>query len=623
MSNYIFKKVILDSFMSYDHEEYSINNEGIIYLRGVNKEDSKSESNGSGKSALVADPIIWCLTGYTPRGAKNVSNKYLDRGASVTVELSIDGVDYEISRGVAKSLIGNTITIKKSGELIELSKKDAEEYLTNTVGLDWTQLTSVVILSQGLVGSLTSIKPTDRRRLLEQLSGLDVQYNNLVNIINAVDSRVTHKVNELVNKKKYYEGQLDTLKSSREYSQRQLDEAIRAKESYDEVAISNKLLEISNSINSLDERNKNLTSKYNELSISYENSKNETNALRDKFNEIDKSLSQMRITKDSKSDMMNSDTRKLVELKKKYQVISSGVCSTCGQHITNEKVTDLLSSTSKDIQDLGHKIIECSDEIKSLEESINTTILEYNSMKEKYASSNQATSAIYNDMSKISREISDNNSKIRLLQTEQTRISSSNKLPDEKVYIDQINEYDSKISLVDKSLSDVNTDIAKMDNDVKNIAWIKSRSSRDLRAFMLNGVISYLNTRTLDYSGYLFDNKIVEFSIDKSNINISIDGKLVENLSGGEKRRVDIILQLALRDLVLVDTGFSSNLLVIDEALDYLDNQGVSSVLDLISSKRSDSNTIILITHKSDADIIYDKEWVVMKDEQGVSKKLR
>lgn len=244
-------------------------------------------------------------------------------------------------------------------------------------------------------------------------------------------------------------------------------------------------------------------------------------------------------------------------------------------------------------------------------------------MKEKYVSSNQATSTIYHDMSKISREISDNNSKIRLLQTEQTRISSSNKLPDEKVYIDQINEYDSKISLVDKSLSDVNTDIAKMDNDVKNIAWIKSRSSRDLRAFMLNGVISYLNTRTLDYSGYLFDNKIVEFSIDKSNINISIDGKLVENLSGGEKRRVDIILQLALRDLVLVDTGFSSNLLVIDEALDYLDNQGVSSVLDLISSKRSDSNTIILITHKSDADIIYDKEWVVMKDEQGVSKKLR
>ena len=65
--------------------------------------------------------------------------------------------------------------------------------------------------------------------------------------------------------------------------------------------------------------------------------------------------------------------------------------------------------------------------------------------------------------------------------------------------------------------------------------------------------------------------------------------------------------------------NFSSNMLVLDEIFDNLDNDGCQSILDLILNKLKDIDTLFIITHHTDISIPYDKILNVVKDTAGVS----
>jgi DNA repair exonuclease SbcCD ATPase subunit len=73
-----------------------------------------------------------------------------------------------------------------------------------------------------------------------------------------------------------------------------------------------------------------------------------------------------------------------------------------------------------------------------------------------------------------------------------------------------------------------------------------------------------------------------------------------KSLSGGEKRRVDIIVILSLQRFLLECTGVSTNLLVFDEIFDSLDNVGIQMVLNCIDTIFDEGLCVYIITHKSD-----------------------
>ena len=91
-------------------------------------------------------------------------------------------------------------------------------------------------------------------------------------------------------------------------------------------------------------------------------------------------------------------------------------------------------------------------------------------------------------------------------------------------------------------------------------------------------------------------------------------------LSGGEKQKVDIIVQFALRDMLCNYLGFDCNILVLDEVFDNLDSVGCDKVIQLITNKVNSVNSIYIITHHAEElDIPVDRYLVVEKDSTGVS----
>ena len=144
-------------------------------------------------------------------------------------------------------------------------------------------------------------------------------------------------------------------------------------------------------------------------------------------------------------------------------------------------------------------------------------------------------------------------------------------------------------------------------------------ANRDFRGVLLGGVIDYLNRKAKEFSNIVFGNDSVKIQQEGNNLNISFNNKLYESLSGGEQKKVDIIVQFAIRDLLCNYAGFSCNLLAIDEIFDSLDMVGCQRVVEFITKELSDIQTVFIITHRHDLQIPCDKEIVVVKDKDGVS----
>ena len=100
---------------------------------------------------------------------------------------------------------------------------------------------------------------------------------------------------------------------------------------------------------------------------------------------------------------------------------------------------------------------------------------------------------------------------------------------------------------------------------------------------------------------------------------VMFDGRYYESLSGGEKQKIDIIIQLALKDLLSAHLGLRTNIIVLDEIFDNLDQAGCQKILDVLSTITDIESIFIISHHTTELQLSYDTEIVVEKDNDGVS----
>lgn len=147
-----------------------------------------------------------------------------------------------------------------------------------------------------------------------------------------------------------------------------------------------------------------------------------------------------------------------------------------------------------------------------------------------------------------------------------------------------------------------------------------SYATRDFRGYLLSNVINYINSKAKEYCKDVFSTELLDFELSGNNILISYNKRDYENLSGGERQKIDLIVQFAIRDMLCKFLNFSSNIIILDELFDNLDSFGCQKILDLISSKLTEVENIYIVTHHSDISIPYDNEIVVEKGVNGISR---
>lgn len=141
-----------------------------------------------------------------------------------------------------------------------------------------------------------------------------------------------------------------------------------------------------------------------------------------------------------------------------------------------------------------------------------------------------------------------------------------------------------------------------------------------IRRRIINKTIPFLNNRLIHYTRELGLPHIVKFDDDMS-CTVSEYGRELDfgNLSSGEKKRVNLSLSLAFRD-VLHHLHSRVNCLFIDEIDASLDGSGVENVFKLMKAKvRDEGLGLWIISHRPEAVGRFDRA-VIVRKENGFSR---
>jgi len=167
-----------------------------------------------------------------------------------------------------------------------------------------------------------------------------------------------------------------------------------------------------------------------------------------------------------------------------------------------------------------------------------------------------------------------------------------------------------EIDNLESSITTLSSNLAELKRDLDAYQYWASVGfgAKGIKAYIFQAMLTKLNTALRIYGEQLgiyvsFDVKTDTKSKAFSVVIETLDGvkKSYSDLSGGEQRRVDVIVSFALHDLVC-DTKQRPSIMVLDEPFEGLDEPGLDIAMQLIRNK-AHSLGVYLITHNINVDI--------------------
>lgn len=609
-----FEELLLHNFMSFEDLCFSFDNSCYTLIKGQNNNPNDSaSSNGSGKSSLW-EAIVWCLTGDTIRGTKDIVRYGSEDGACVSLTFTVDNDRYLVTRCKDPSKLKVVVNgQEKSGKGI----RDTEIILKQLLPEVTTELLgSVIILGQGMPKRFTNNTPSGRKELLEQLSNSNFMLDDLkmrVNFrTNAIQSEINSlQINTLVGKK-------EVLEQVIQHNQLNLENLSDREELSAHLETSKTTLE--NITKELEEIGIDLTA----LSFSIDLTQNSVDGYKEEIQrrkeEVKSSFQDKIIEHEKNKAILQAD---ITSLKKEISRLKSitGVCPTCGQKLIDVQKPD-TADKEIDLRDLEFKFDvlcksgdtlnkELQEELSKIDDllkpHLDKELSDLTDRKNKQQEVLRKKEDIVAKKNQAYKEVCYFEGELKNLDKNRTSYISA--IEDAKKQIDEI---DDKILYNNKRVEELTLHL-----DV--LKKMSTLLTRDFRGYLLKNIIEYINQKAKEYSREVFDSGIIEFALDGNNISISFNGREYENLSSGERQKVDIVVQFALRDMLCKFSNFSSNILVLDEIFDGLDVVGCERVIKLLSTKLNDVDNVYIVTHRSDLTIPVDREFTIVKNEKGIS----
>lgn len=615
-----FKRVILHNFGSYGHTELDLQNRGFCLVSGQNNYNKDNAlSNGSGKSQLFS-AICYALTGETINGVKaNLKNINIDEPESwVQLDFMYQKDLFSICRIITPKsdlkIFRNDID--QSGKGIRESEKKLQDLLPD---LNKDLVASTIILGQGLPNRFSSFSPSGRKDLLEKLTKSDFMIEDIKARITARQQELSVKVRELedsllTNRTQLngYISQLEKLKQIIENSKRpDFDNLLEVHQK----AIFNleaELLKLQDIMSSAEVQQDVFNTELIEISNEKAKVSNEELTA---YNSAYTELNNKKVKLEVEISTLSKEIAKLKAI--------TDICPTCKQHLpdVHKPDTSALEASQRDK--------------KSSLEEIKADIKKCNKRHEDYQI--QINQAFADELINTSEAL--NNIKSTLQQHKTESIKLTGELEQVRVIYNQTlydkQNWDNVIQKQQTEITALESEIARITNLISIISLAKDEydqrmsvikkmdqlTKRDFRGYLLTNIISYIDQKAKKYCEIVFGTRDLSLEINGNALDIAYCGKAFDSLSGGEKQRVDLILQLSIRDLLNSYLNLSANILVLDEITDFLDKKSCQAVMQLLEKELNTVESVFIISHHSEElSISVDSEIRVIKNENGISE---
>lgn len=617
-----FKKITVHNFGSYAHAELDLQNKGFCLVSGQNNyAPDNALSNGVGKS-LCFSAICYALTGETISGIKSgLRNINIDENDCwVELEFSYNKDTYVIMRTLAPrtdmKIIKNDVDISGKG-VRESEKKLAEVLPEVTKDL----ITSTIIMGQGNVNRFSSFSPSGRKELLEKLTKSDFMIEDLKNRISTRQTELSTKIREYEDSLIANNTQLNINNNKlaalkKEFTERAMPDfnAILGQLSAEQGVLAAQLIELNADCLALETK---LQEASNELVLLTE-AKAAENA--EELALYNQKYSELSVEKNTLTMKRNS---LLTEIKKLKAITDT--CPTCGQMLPN------IQKPSTIQQEM---------EVQRLDEALKLNIENFNKAnvihqqylieiegrhKQKLDSANENTANIRMQL----RTKREQEGQLKY-QLDNIQSQINKQLYDQQHWAQYTSKLEADIATYEHDVASI-INIVNITTNAKNellehLAVVKKMDTlvkRDFRGYLLTNIIAYLDKKAKEYCMIVFGTSELSLSLNGNALDITYCGKMFDLLSGGEKQRVDLILQLAIRDMLITYLDLNANILVLDEITDFLDKKSCKAVMKLLESTLQTVESVFIISHHDEAlEIPIDSKITIIKSVHGISELL-
>jgi DNA repair exonuclease SbcCD ATPase subunit len=496
------------------------------------------------------------------------------------------------------------------------------------LGMDFLTFTNSIMFGQGLIKLFASATDAEQKKILEQMLQIDV--------FRSAQELAKDRVAELNVLIQDIQSTVDKNKALHKSWDEKVQD-LQAKEAELEDKVSKRILDLESDLTSYKGQLEDLES---EESLIREL---ETYKIL-----LDKSLVKLdayKADEESRSEILSlikSNDLEVSKLNKKISKnedeldgIRSGKnvpkkCEACGQTLPLDDTSHVENHLEQAIKDLRGEVADLNNDSKDLK-----------SLLSKVDKKLEGKKQLELDIGDLKESVSDINRDINDLEKNRNSIQDSialtEKLIDEQKELMKTTYSD----MIEKTIFDIEQilDVIRADEEVINTHmskkdkyafWVEAYGNQGIKSVLLDSVTPFLNERANKYlsklsgssigvtfstqqeimSGKNKGQKKDKFAVEVNNQNGDLN---YEGNSGGEKRRVDVAINMALQDLVFNRSNKHLDLIVYDEVFEGLDAVGCENVIYLLKEKAKQCGTVLVITHSDYLKQLFTKSMKMVK----------
>jgi len=502
--------------------------------------------NGGGKSTVL-DAVCFGLYGVPLRNIPkplllNSTNK---KGLLVEIEFETQNNKYLIRRGLKPTVFEiycNGTPVPALPSVIEMQDY-VEKYILKC---NYKAFTQVVILGATSYVPFMQLTPQARREVIEDILDIEV-FSTMFSILKEKLSTTKDELLKAQSVHTVNQSQHDLANSYNDQWQKEEDARIQQLQTdYDNLE--NDLTTISSNLLAIETE----IQKYSNLTTEIETEIKTRNELNDSLTKL---------------------STKHEQLKSSYEFFDhNSQCPTCEQEIAAKLKTDKLTHFDNSLKELESKILEIKNSIITQDNKISKL---------------QKKKTIYDSILNDKKIFQAQETSIKGQQAKlKAKLSKKNTPPQTT----QLGDLVASKKEVDRLLNQKH--VLEQGYVLLKDNGIKTRIIKQYLPIINKTINKYLTALEFPIH-FILDEQFKETMKSKGR-----DEFIYNNFSEGERKRIDLAIILAWRDLAKLKNSVACNLLIFDEIFDSsLDTDGMDNFMLLLQKISKDTN-VFIITHK-------------------------
>lgn len=615
--NFKITKLEIENFRSIQDKVTLSLKPGLFSIEGINYTETNS-TNGCGKSTLIS-ALFWAFTGSSLTNevlADEVVNLKTNKNCRVSVYIETEKDEIKVTRVRKDVDKGNNLMLEINGQDLSCHKvADTQDRINKLIKIPFDLLKNTIIMTSGMESAFSGLTPQQRINTLESIRDYSIwekirdEANRDIKVYNTEISNNNAEINTIEGSISVYNRMIESTK----------EKCTNLIASFDK----NKIIENVNSLTiQMKEADEAVTKKQSEID-NFDKSVFYDKDIKDQMTKLIEDSNQLKLQKQEKKNKAEWEIKELNfginNIERDISVINkwftNDTCPTCGRKL--DRTQEEIESKSNELAQLKVKKAEKEAEVEKKTTELN------NDVSDEIDSILEANRKKYSELQKQlddgQQQERERNSQYQALVNELSSLKRDKDV--KKAEIDKLNL---SLNSYDSQITGFNTDVASYTEEIRKLTENKADLEKsngelearkrlsdfyykllgakgELRPYLLSKDIAYLNNKMQSYINRFFKNTEVTLLLNNAAIDIKIqaDGvtKSISSLSGGEKKRVDISIQLALYDLIQTVSQSKFNLLCLDEIESQLDPIGCEQLIEIIEDKSENIETVWWITN--------------------------